>query len=303
MKRIASTLMPLVCLVGYGCGGVNESYLPRPRLPEPESEPKPAARATPPRAGRTVSSPKSPSGSPAPTPPPPAASGTVPPAPAASPAPKAGYSQANGRRRVVEQLMRIGEAFEAYRRENGRYPNRSMFAGGLSWRVAMLRYLGQSDLPIDKDEPWTHPTNQALRTRIPDGFKPAASRDGKTNLVLFTGPETAYPTGRGLSAEECPDGLENTILVVEIDDAHAVRGWHRKTMRSREIPCMKHCSESITTAATPCSAGRRAFAAFRPPSRTNSCSRSSRLQAARRFRPSTSRGHQRRNRMKNCFST
>ena len=90
--------------------------------------------------------------------------------------------------------------------------------------MALLPYLGYADLygMFDKDERWDHPNNRQLLGRIPDVFKSADRSDGATNLVLVTGPETAYETAAELRAERCLDGLENTLLVVEVDDAHAV---------------------------------------------------------------------------------
>jgi len=75
---------------------------------------------------------------------------------------------------------------------------------------------------FDKEEPWDHANNRRLLGRIPEVFQAAERSDGKTNLVLVAGPDTAYATAAGLRPEQCPDGLENTILVVEVDDACAV---------------------------------------------------------------------------------
>ena len=99
-----------------------------------------------------------------------------------------------------------------------------MWSGGMSWRVVTLfRYSSKIQPPrlnLDLEEPWTHPTNQAILRRIPDRYQSDSLSDGKTNLVLVTGPDTAYP--RLTSVRECPDGWENTILVVAVDDAYAV---------------------------------------------------------------------------------
>lgn len=231
MKRKPSMFIALLCLSTLGCGGANESYLPKPRPPEPEVAPaaRPAAAkpapiaAAPPIASDASAPPDAPANVP-PGPPPGSAANSSPSAPATSPAPQGELSEADRRRRVVGQLTRIGQALEAYRAKKGCYPSRSAFAGRLSWRVALLPYLGHDDLcaMFDKEEPWDHANNRRLLGRIPEVFQAAERSDGKTNLVLVAGPDTAYATAAGLRPEQCPDGLENTILVVEVDDACAV---------------------------------------------------------------------------------
>ncbi|HPM81660.1 MAG TPA: hypothetical protein PLF81_13220, partial [Candidatus Anammoximicrobium sp.] len=132
MKRKPSMLIALLCLSTLGCGGANESYLPKPRPPEPEVAPaaRPAAAkpapiaATPPIASDASAPPDAPANVP-PGPPPGSAANSSPSAPATSPAPQGELSEADRRRRVVSQLTRIGQALEAYRAKKGCYPSRS----------------------------------------------------------------------------------------------------------------------------------------------------------------------------------
>ena len=58
---------------------------------------------------------------------------------------------------------------------------------------------------------------------------PAVYRDpqvgdlgGKSVYVVPTGPETIFPDDKGMSLREITDGTSKTILVVEVDPAHAV---------------------------------------------------------------------------------
>jgi hypothetical protein len=231
----------LLNVIATGCGS-NETYLPKPRPPEPEapaSSSVPVGRttsaaspvvlvesnvpvaATVPGAAPTAASPPAGNvGTPATSPP----GETVSPAgqspePAAEPVE---ITESQRRQRTVEQLTRIGQALEAFRRKNNRYPSPSYYAGQLSWRVALLPFLNRDDLIVEKDEPWTHPVNKRLLTQIPDEFQLLGRSDGKTAFVLLTGEQTAFPDLKGPRAEDFPDGLGNTILVVEVDDANAV---------------------------------------------------------------------------------
>jgi hypothetical protein len=104
---------------------------------------------------------------------------------------------------------------------------------GLSWRVALLPYIGEDSLfeQFHLDEPWDSPHNKKLLTRIPKAYQYPADADssadaaktaaGFTYYRAFVGPGTAFdPTaGPDLNLQrDFPDGEANTILVVEAAD-------------------------------------------------------------------------------------
>jgi hypothetical protein len=100
----------------------------------------------------------------------------------------------------------------------------------LSWRVAILPYLGEDALykQFKLDEPWDGPTNIRLLTQMPKVFAhasadPAKTSAGFTHYRVFVGQGTAFdPTlgGRGTRFPgEFPDGTTNTILIVEAADS------------------------------------------------------------------------------------
>ena len=226
--------------------------MPKPRAPDPEDAPAAAAAKPVPTAPAPANAAqaKPQPAAPAAAPPPAVAGGVAPP----GPAPKDGgaLTEEDRRRRVVEQLTRIGQAFEAYRAEKGRYPDRWTLQGGFSWRLALARTWGTSAAGLDPNRSWAHPINQVFVKQIPDAFKPAGRADGKTNLVVISGPNTAYAKPQGLSAEECPDGLGNTILVVEVDDAYAVPWlaaedyeFQRETVRAAFFGKRKDCCYAL----------------------------------------------------------
>lgn len=98
----------------------------------------------------------------------------------------------------------------------------------LSWRVALLPYLGEEALyrEFHLDEPWDSPHNLALLPRIPEIYacpsSPTAGQ-GTTSLVAAAGPgmffDGAEPipgtTMIGTPLLDVHDGLSNTILVLE----------------------------------------------------------------------------------------
>jgi len=103
----------------------------------------------------------------------------------------------------------------------------------LSWRVALLPYLGHDDLyqRFRLDEPWDGPNNTHLVLEMPKVFahpldRAGASR-GLTHWRVFTGPDTPFPVPippfpPGLSSLRYPasfsSGTHQTLLIVEAAD-------------------------------------------------------------------------------------
>jgi hypothetical protein len=90
-----------------------------------------------------------------------------------------------------------------------------------SWRVLLLPYLEQVPLyhKFKLDEPWDSPNNKKLAEQTPSPFH--TLEDGLPGLTCFqviVGPGTAFERP-GLTFKDCPDGLSNTILVVEAKEA------------------------------------------------------------------------------------
>jgi prepilin-type processing-associated H-X9-DG protein len=92
----------------------------------------------------------------------------------------------------------------------------------LSWRVALLPYLGEEGLyrQFRLNEPWDSPHNQVLLPLMPKvyllpGEQPGP--DGLTHYQVFVGPGTAFedrPKAVNFPAD-FPDGSSNTLWVVE----------------------------------------------------------------------------------------
>jgi prepilin-type processing-associated H-X9-DG protein len=92
----------------------------------------------------------------------------------------------------------------------------------LSWRVALLPYLGEDPLyrQFNQNEPWDGPNNRRLLAQMPRVYLAAGEQpgpDGLTKYQVFVGPGTAFenrPQGVHFPGD-FPDGSVNTILVVE----------------------------------------------------------------------------------------
>ncbi len=112
-----------------------------------------------------------------------------------------------------------------------------------SWRVLIVPFLEQSDFydVYTLEESWDGPSNRRLVLGQPVpytnfrsgtrevGFPPFRCfvcphcgdrrRDRHTNYVVVVGPETAFPGAMAIQLTDIPDGAENTILVVEIENS------------------------------------------------------------------------------------
>jgi len=103
----------------------------------------------------------------------------------------------------------------------------------LSWRVALLPYLGQQSLydQFHLDEPWDSEHNKKLIDKMPDVLKDAELHSALRNQRLAPGFTTyVVPIGAGLvfgrkegtAFREIKDGTSKTIMIVEVTPDRAV---------------------------------------------------------------------------------
>jgi hypothetical protein len=141
--------------------------------------------------------------------------------------------EAADRAAAVNNLRELALAMHNYNDTQGRLPSAGMgnpFQPGmpppnqkplLSWRVALLPYLGEDTLykQFKLDEPWDGPNNVKLLAKMPKVYKlPGDSKTPADHTVfqVFTGPNTLFPEmGGARIPASVPDGTSNTVLIVE----------------------------------------------------------------------------------------
>src|SRR5690606_1495576 len=88
--------------------------------------------------------------------------------------------------------------------------------GKLSWRVALLPFIGEEELyaAFKLNEAWDSPDNMALLHRMPAIF--GDDLEGKTRLHVIVGQGTPFQEDKSVAITEVTDGLESTIMFVEV---------------------------------------------------------------------------------------
>ncbi|HKI31685.1 MAG TPA: DUF1559 domain-containing protein [Gemmataceae bacterium] len=137
------------------------------------------------------------------------------------------------RKTDAANLQRIGEAMYAYDDGRGRFPDGHLPPAVLrspngqpllSWRVALLPYLGERGLyeQFHLDEPWDSPHNFALVGRMPKVYGHPADLDaaaqGLTYYRVVIGGDCPFRAPDGPIIAHFINGISKTFLVVEATD-------------------------------------------------------------------------------------
>jgi len=130
-------------------------------------------------------------------------------------------------KRSVTNLEHIAEAFHKHLAAKGYYPARAIFDGdkaNLSWRVALLPYLGHQRLfdEFRLDEPWNSRHNYELLRKIPSVYQSPERFDDHTNYEAAVSPSTVFYRKGVVRISDFDDGAKDTAMVVEVDDVAAV---------------------------------------------------------------------------------
>jgi tetratricopeptide (TPR) repeat protein len=145
------------------------------------------------------------------------------------------------RRRSFENLQKINEALLAYLDANGHYPKSyAVNAGGvptLSWRVELLPFLGCQALydQFDFTRAWNMQPNKDLLQYIPDEYVSPERFDAKTNYLLPVSSGFIFGDNRGIRPSMIDDGAENTIMLLEVNDQHAVHWTEPKDLQPASV--------------------------------------------------------------------
>jgi uncharacterized protein (TIGR03067 family) len=128
------------------------------------------------------------------------------------------------RLRLTGNLYELGGAMHRFHEEHGHFPRSAIFnkegKATLSWRVALLPYLGFEDLykEFKLYEPWDSTHNKALLARMPKVFaSPEGSKkeDQHTYFQVFVGEDTVFELGKDIAYQDISDGTVSTILIIE----------------------------------------------------------------------------------------
>ncbi len=131
-----------------------------------------------------------------------------------------------GKDPAEQHLKKLAEAMEKYHQDKGSYPPPATYDKDgrplLSWRVALLPYLGEEALykEFHLDEPWDSLHNKKLLKRLPQSLKgPSHWSRNKTTDLVFTGDATPFVPRKGVQK---PDIAGPSILLVLADSHNAV---------------------------------------------------------------------------------
>lgn len=131
-----------------------------------------------------------------------------------------------GRARIasIKNLETIAQALNAYAADHGVYPAPTILSKSgkplLSWRVALLPYLGEEELydQFDLESAWDSGQNQMMTYQnMPPVYRHPDSQPWSTDTVyhLVTGTGTLFPQSGALGPRQVNDGASKTILVTE----------------------------------------------------------------------------------------
>jgi hypothetical protein len=139
-------------------------------------------------------------------------------------------SRFSRRQQSVDHLKQIGLAMHTYWDVHKHLPSAALVARDgkplLSWRVAILPYLGQEALfkEFHLDEAWDSEHNRKLVDRMPDVYRSLDSTAGenRTCYAVAVGQGSVFEGNSGLSMRDITDGTSNTLMAVEVGDDQAV---------------------------------------------------------------------------------
>ncbi len=122
---------------------------------------------------------------------------------------------------AMERLTQIGLAFHMHHDEHKRLPPDKL-KGGLSWRVALLPYLGEEEKQLYQqlkmDEPWDSEHNKKLIDSMPSVYASPTAGKGTTPYRVFSNRDAAFD-GPFVRFRNFRDGMNSSFLVVEMSDA------------------------------------------------------------------------------------
>jgi prepilin-type processing-associated H-X9-DG protein len=136
--------------------------------------------------------------------------------------------EAARRAQCVNNLKQISLALQNYLSANKAFPRAAITdrlgKPLLSWRVAILPYIGQQGLynRFKRNEPWDSPNNKALLKEMPTTYTCPSHSSAEaftTNYQVFSGKGAMFEKGQDVSLFGVTDAKFHTLLVVEGKEA------------------------------------------------------------------------------------
>jgi hypothetical protein len=136
----------------------------------------------------------------------------------------------SGKDPIEEHLKNLAQALDKYHAKHGTYPPPALYDREgrpvLSWRVALLPYLGEEALynQFKLDEPWDSLHNKRLLKKLPQSLRSPNYRGWgaarwKTTTQVFTGANTVFEGPKGVHKA---DVAKQAILLAHLMDDNAV---------------------------------------------------------------------------------
>src|SRR5581483_1997574 len=129
-------------------------------------------------------------------------------------------------------LQQLGLAMHNYHDAHGHFPTNAIYSKNskplLSWRVALLPYLGHNDLykQFKLDESWDSEHNKQLIEKMPDVFRSPRMRLKQAGMTTYLAPLGEHllftGTDKKIKIADITDGTSNTIMLVDTADDQAV---------------------------------------------------------------------------------
>jgi prepilin-type processing-associated H-X9-DG protein len=143
-------------------------------------------------------------------------------------------TESSNRRERMDRFKQVAAGMISYDDVNKYFPPAAIRDKDgkplLSWRVAILPYIGQYDLYVQfhLDEPWDSPHNRVLIEKMPGTYMDLGTKatqlnhEGKTTVQVPVGPQTVFDKKEGTRSSEMKDGTSKTIFLVEVEPSKAV---------------------------------------------------------------------------------
>lgn len=125
-----------------------------------------------------------------------------------------------------QYLLVIGSAIEQYHTDFGCYPPPYVADDNgrpkHSWRALLLPYIYERGEYREYrfEEPWDSPHNRCVTSRMPPVYRCPAARERaetETNYLMLVGQGMISRGAKPTTREDVTDGLENTILIAEVE--------------------------------------------------------------------------------------